>query len=202
MGVCLMSPINRDTDHLNRLQDYYARYRAWPSYTRLCGVLGLRAKSAVLKLLRRLEEAGYLQQTPDGNWSPTDRFFERPLASGSVRAGLPEMVLDAAENPVLIDALLVKTPSVTVLLPVVGDSMRDAGIYEGDLLVVERGSVARDGALVVAEVDGEFTLKSLVREGSGWALHPANPDYPILRPKQSLTLFGVVIGLVRQYRQP
>lgn len=197
-----MSPINRDVEHLNCLRDYYARHRAWPSYARLGTVLGLSAKSAVSKLLHRLEDAGYVQRTPDGEWCPTDRFFERPLAQASVRAGFPEMVLDAGENPVLIDALLVKTPSRTVLVPVTGDSMQGAGIYEGDWLVVERCSVADDGALVVAEVDGEFTLKTLVREGREWALHPAHPDYPILRPKQSLTLFGVVTGLVRQYGKP
>lgn len=194
-----MSPINRDFVHLNRLRDYYARHRAWPSYARLGEVLGLRAKSAVFKLLHRLQEAGYVYHTPDGAWSPTERFFERPLSESVVRAGLPEMVLDAMDNPVLIDSLLVKTPSVTVLVPVAGDSMEGAGIHAGDWVVVERCSVAANGALVVAEVDGEFTLKTLVREESGWALHPANPAYPILRPRQGLTIFGVVVGLVRRY---
>ncbi|MBF0428628.1 MAG: LexA family transcriptional regulator [Magnetococcales bacterium] len=197
-----MSPINRDSDHLSRLQDYYARYRVWPSYAQLGEVLGLSAKSAVAKFLHRLEVAGFIQRTPDGAWSPMERFFERPLAETTVRAGLPEMVLDAADNPVLIDSLLVNTPSRTVVLPVKGDSMRDAGIYDGDLVVVERGQVANSGALVVAEVDGEFTLKTLMREDQLWALHPANPDYPILYPKQSLTLFGVVTGLIRRYNKP
>ncbi|MBF0177043.1 MAG: LexA family transcriptional regulator [Magnetococcales bacterium] len=194
-----MSPINRDADHLNTLRDYYARYRAWPSYTRLGAVLGLSAKSAVSKLLRRLESVGYVQRTPDGEWSPTDRFFERPLAEMTVRAGHPEMVMDAASSPVLIDTLLVKTPSRTVLLPVKGDSMQGAGIYEGDWVVVERCSSADAGVLVVAEVDGEFTLKTLVSEEGEWTLHPANPTYPILRPGHSLSLFGVVVGLLRQY---
>lgn len=197
-----MAPPNRDSDHLKMLQDYYARYRSWPTYERLGVFIGMKAKSAVLKLLHRLEHAGYLHRTPDGEWAPTDQFFERPLADATVRAGLPEMVLDASENPILIDTLLVRTPSRTVLLPVKGDSMDGAGIYEGDLVVVEICSTASNGALVVAEVNGEFTLKTLVREGSEWTLHPANPDYPVIRPKESLTLFGVVTGLIRQYGKP
>lgn len=194
-----MSPINRDSDHLNTLRDYYARHRALPSYARLGAVMGFSAKSAVLKLLRRLEEAGYIQRTPDGEWSPTNRFFERPLTDTAVLAGFPEIVLDTTDNPVLIDSMLVKTPSRTVLLPVKGNSMQGVGIHEGDWVVVERCSTAADGTLVIAEVDGEFTLKTLGHEEDGWTLHPANPSYPVLRPKQSLRLFGVVVGLVRQY---
>ncbi|WP_130472944.1 LexA family protein [Candidatus Magnetaquicoccus inordinatus] len=195
-------PVNNDLHHLSRLQDYYARHRTWPSYSRLGSILGLQAKSAVAKLLHRLEEQGYIERSPDETWSPTDRFFTRPLADLSVRAGMPEWLADGSEHPVLIDALLVKTPSRTVLLPVQGDSMRDAGIHEGDLVVVERCQSAAPGTLVVAAVDGEFTLKTLIRDEQGWALQAAHPDYPLIRPRQELSLFGVVTGLIRRYGQP
>ncbi|MBF0400228.1 MAG: LexA family transcriptional regulator [Magnetococcales bacterium] len=194
-----MAPPNRDAEYLNLLRDYYAKYRTWPSYARMGDVVGLKAKSAVFRLLHRLESAGHLQRTPDGEWAPTDQFFERPLVDATVRAGLPEMVMEASENPVLIDTLLVRSPSRTVLLPVKGDSMQDAGIFEGDFVIVERCSTANSGALVVAEVDGEFTLKTLVREAGEWTLHPANENYPVIRPKGSLSLFGVVTGLIRRY---
>ncbi|MBF0186041.1 MAG: LexA family transcriptional regulator [Magnetococcales bacterium] len=194
-----MAPPNRDAEYLNLLRDYYAKYRTWPSYTKMGDVVGLKAKSAVSKLLHRLEQTGYLQRTPDGEWAPTDQFFERPLVDATVRAGLPETVIDASDHPVLIDSLLIRSPSRTVLLPVKGDSMQDAGILEGDFVVVERCSTANSGALVVAEVDGEFTLKTLVREGREWTLHPANENYPVIRPKGTLSLFGVVTGLVRRY---
>ncbi|NGZ06833.1 MAG: LexA family transcriptional regulator [Magnetococcales bacterium] len=196
-------PVNRDDAHLNRLRDYHARHRTWPSYARLGEILGLHAKSAVLKLLRRLEEAGYVERTPDATWRPTDRFFERPLADQTVRAGLPEALEEESLQPLLIDSLLVKTPSRTVLIPVHGDSMRDAGIREGDLVVVERGATAKHGDLVVAVVDDEYTLKTLLRDAEGgWSLHPAHPDYPVLRPRHGLTLLGVVTGLIRRYGQP
>ncbi|MBF0437383.1 MAG: LexA family transcriptional regulator [Magnetococcales bacterium] len=194
-----MSATNRDIDHLNKLRDYYAKHRALPSYNRIGAIVGFSAKSAVSKLLRRLEEAGYIQLTPDSEWSPTDRFFERPLTEAAVLAGFPEMVLDVADNPILIDSMLIKTPSRTVLLPVKGDSMQGAGIHEGDWVVVERCSSAANGTIVVAEVDGEFTLKTLVSEGGEWTLQPANPAYPTLRPKRSLNIFGAVVGLVRKY---
>jgi repressor LexA len=195
-------PVNHDRQHLSRLQDYYARHRTWPSYSRLGAILGLQAKSAVAKLLHRLEEQGYIARSPDDTWSPTDQFFARPLADLSVRAGLPEGLSDGSEQPLLIDSLLIKTPSRTLLLPVRGDSMRDAGIHEGDLVVVERCHSAAPGSLVVAAVDGAFTLKTLIRDEQGWALQAAHPDYPLIRPRQELTLFGVVTGLIRRYGQP
>ncbi|MEO5346485.1 MAG: hypothetical protein H7834_08925 [Magnetococcus sp. YQC-9] len=198
----MSSPINRDEDHLNRLRDYHARFHTWPSYIRLGEILGLRAKSAVLKLLRRLEEAGYVERTADETWCPTERFFERPMADLAVRAGLPESLGDGSGQSVRIDSMLVRTPSRTVLVPVKGDSMRDAGIYDGDLVVVEREVQGRHGDLVVAEVDGEFTLKTLSREfDGGWSLHPAHPDYPVIRPGDSLCVFGVVTGLIRRYQR-
>jgi len=81
-----------------------------------------------------------------------------------------------------------------------GDSMIEAGIQPGDIAVVEKRHDARAGDLVVAIVDGEFTLKTLAREKGDYVLQPANPAYPVIRPKGSLEIFGVVVGVVRKYR--
>ena len=92
-------------------------------------------------------------------------------------------------------------PSRTVLVPVTGDSMLEAGIHPGDRVVVERDTPARPGDVVIAVVDGEFTLKTLAVESGEAVLKPANPAYPILRPGERLQIFGVVVGLVRSYRR-
>ncbi|QNM96467.1 LexA family protein [Chitinimonas koreensis] len=87
-----------------------------------------------------------------------------------------------------------------MLIPIKGDSMIDAGIHPGDLAVVERRAAANVGDIVVAIVDDEFTLKTLAREAGQFVLQPANPAYPVIRPRGALEIFGVMVGLVRKYR--
>jgi repressor LexA len=166
----------------------------------LQAVLGLASRAGIGKVLKRLRDAGFLERTPAGRWTPTARFFERPLADAPVPAGLPVGTTDSGEAH-SIDAWLVRQPSRTVLIPVTGDSMIDAGIHSGDRVVVERDTPARPGDVVVAVIDGEFTLKILAVENNQAVLHPANPAYPVLRPGDRLQVFGVVVGLIRSYRR-
>lgn len=186
-----------DAAYLARLQDYYSRWRSLPAYDVLRGVLGLATRSGVAAVLRRLARAGFLEHTPDHRWVPTARFFERPLADVPVPAGAPVEVAGGGEAA-SIDAWLIRDPSRTVLVPVTGDSMWDAGIYPGDRVVVERGRPARPGDVVVAMIENELTLKTLAWEEGAAVLRPANPRYPVLRPRH-LEIFGVVVGLVRSY---
>lgn len=195
-----MPKVPDDATYLARLQDYYARWRSLPAYGSLQTVLGLASRSAVAKVLHRLREAGFLDRTPAGRWIPTAPFFDRPLADAAVPAGLPTVLAEGGEVG-SIDAWLVHHPSRTVLVPVTGDSMLDAGIHPGDRVVVERDAPARPGDLVVAVVDNEFTLKTLAVEGGETVLRPANPAYPIIRPGDRLAIFGVVVGLIRNYRR-
>lgn len=99
----------------------------------------------------------------------------------------------------LIDQYLVRQPSRTLMVPVKGDSMIDAGIHDGDLVVVERTKAAKAGDFVIAIVDNEFTLKELGLERGKFILKPHNPAYPVIRPQEQLEIFGVVTGLVRRY---
>ncbi|MBF0284104.1 MAG: LexA family transcriptional regulator [Magnetococcales bacterium] len=196
-----MSPLNRDADHLARLREYHARHRGFPSYARMGEVLGMVSKAAVKKLLERLEEQGFLQRSADGVWTPGERFFQRSLAASPVRAGLPTAEEAANAEPFLIDAFLVEHPNRTVLVPVTGDSMIEAGIHDGDVVVVDCGLEARAGDLVVAVVDSAFTLKELARDAEGFVLKPHNAAYPLIRPRERLEIFGVVTGLARKYRR-
>lgn len=188
-----------DREHLARLQAYYAEYRTFPSYARLMEILGLASKSAIKKVLERLEAAGMLERTPDGDWAPSDSFFERTIASQPVPAGSPVAVSDETCEQVMLDRFLIEKPAQTVIIRVKGESMIDAGIHSGDLAIVERRTHAQPGELVVGIVDDEFTLKTLGRDKEGFHLIPANPDFSIIRPQGKLEIFGVVVGLVRKY---
>lgn len=191
----------RDADYLGRLRDYFADARRIPSHQRICELMGFASKAAAGKLLGRLEAAGFVERTPDDDaWMPTPRFFERPLADIAVRAGAPDMIEGEQGQLFLVDQYLVRTPSRTVMVPVKGDSMVEAGIHDGDIVVVERTKAARAGDFVIAIVDDEFTLKELDVERGKFILKPHNKAYPVIRPKGQLELFGVVTGLVRRYR--
>ncbi len=190
--------MSRDTDYLSQLQDYYARHRVFPPYSAIGELLGLRSKSSVAALVARLRLAGHLEATPDRRLKPGPRFFDRVLAE-SVRAGFPSPADDSARDSLTLDEFLIDHPSRTVLVRVKGDSMLEAGIHPGDIAVVERTHEAHPGDLVVAVVDDEFTLKHLAIEKGSYVLKPANPAYPVIRPKGSLEIFGVVVGMLRKY---
>ena len=190
----------RDADYLGRLRDYYAETLRIPSFHRIAELMGFASRTAAKRLLDRLEAAGFVTRTPDDDaWMPTSRFFERPLADFPVRAGAPDMIEGTHGQLFLVDQYLVRQPSRTIMVPVNGDSMIDAGIHDGDIVVVERVKVAKGGDFVVAIVDNEFTLKELGTEKGQFILKPRNPAFPVIRPKGQLEIFGVVTGLVRRY---
>jgi len=190
-----------DPAYLEKLQDYYAEHKVIPSYSVLATLWGISAKSWVSQCVRRFEEAGYLDWTPDKQLKPGKRFFERRLADSPVQAGMPNAAIAEGGDFVdSIDDMLVRVPSKTTLVRVKGDSMIEAGILEGDYLVVEKRQHANVGQIVVAIVDNEFTVKYLDREKGTFVLKPANKAYPVIRPRGRLEIFGVMAGLVRQSR--
>lgn len=189
-----------DLDYLSQLQDFYATHRILPSYAQMGELMGLKSKSSVAAVVARLKLQGFLETAPGKRLSPSSKFFARPLATESVRAGMPEAAGESGSEALTIDDYLVERPSQTVLVRVKGDSMIDAGIHEGDLVVVERRPGANFGDIVVATVDNEFTLKYLERDKTGVVLRPANPAYPVIRANEKLEIFGVVVGLVRKYQ--
>jgi repressor LexA len=190
--------MSNDRSYLARLQDYYTEHRALPSYASIGSLLGLRSKSSVAALVARLKLAGFVESTPDRRLAPTRRFFARPLAANPVRAGLPEAADDVEADALTIDDYLIERPSETVLIRVKGDSMIDAGILEGDLVVVEKRHDARKGEIVVAIVDNQFTLKRLDVDRGEFILRAENKGYAPIRPEGALEIFGVMVGLVRK----
>jgi len=188
-----------DRQYLGRLQDYYAKHRVLPSYARIGELVGLNSKASVAEMVLRLKGEGFLQSTPDKRLKPGKRFFERAIAE-NVRAGMPSPAADSADETLTIDAHLVANPSKTILIKVKGDSMVDAGILDGDTVVVEKRATANIGDIVVAIIGNEFTLKRLARDKGRIVLRPENKAYPIIRPKDDLEIFGVVVGQFRSYR--
>lgn len=192
---------NHDHQHLARLQAFYATHRLIPSYARIGELCGIRSKAGVAKLVVRLRRAGFIEQGPGGRLLPTRKFFARPRV-GSAPAGFPSPAEEMLNDALTIDDYLVEHPARTVLVEVQGDSMMGAGIHDGDYVIVEREDAAHPGQIVVAVVDGEFTIKHYDEDADGPLLRPANPHFPVLRPREELRIFGIVVGQFRKYRRP
>ena len=123
------------------------------------------------------------------------------LAGDTVSAGFPSPAEDFAVNRVDLTAKLITHPQATFLLRVSGESMREAGIFDGDTLVVNKALKPRHGQIVVAVVDGEFTVKQLYQRAGRIKLLPANSTYPEIRPKdgQTIEIWGVVTASVKWF---
>lgn len=122
-----------------------------------------------------------------------------PLMRWPVQAGFPSPAEDDQEAALDLHQMLVEHPEATFLLRVKGHSMQDAGIEDGDVLVVDRALEASHGRIVIAVVDGEFTVKRLYRRGNRVCLEAANPDYPVIqfRDGQELQVWGVVTRIIK-----
>ena len=188
-----------DRQYLEELRDYFAKHRVLPSYARIGSLVGLRSKGSVAEMVMRLKAERFLESTSDRRLKPGPRFFERDTFE-SVQAGSPTAVFDASQDSLNIDEYLISNPSKTVLITVKGDSMLDAGIRNGDRVVVEKRSNANVGDIVVAMLNNEFTIKRFDRERGRVVLRPENKAYPVIRPRGDAEIFGVVVGLIRKYR--
>lgn len=125
-----------------------------------------------------------------------------PLYSHSISAGFPSPADDYIEDRLDLNELLVSNRAATVFLRVRGDSMINAGIHHGDIIVVDRSVQPAHRSIVVAVVDGELTVKRLITRSGVAELHAENPKYaPIcLQEGQELTIWGVVTSSVHQVK--
>lgn len=126
----------------------------------------------------------------------------QPLFEHKVAAGFPSPASDYIEDALDLNEFLVRHKAASYYFNVVGDSMRDAGILDGDKVLVDRSVAPRDGHVVIAVIDSEYTLKRLSIEFGIVELRPANPAYKPIRlaDGQQLEVWGVVAGVVRKIR--
>lgn len=120
---------------------------------------------------------------------------------GSARAGFPSPAEDLAEKAINLGDVLIKHPERTFLIRARGDSMVGAGIFDNDLLIVDRAIKPVHQKIVVAVVDGEFTIKYLYQRNGRVKLRTANPTYPEIVPKdgQTIEIWGVVTASIKQH---
>lgn len=126
-----------------------------------------------------------------------------PLVSASVEAGFPSPADDSIERDFDLNEELIGNPVSTYYVRVKGESMRDAGIHSGDTLIVDKSIEPKDRQIVIAQINGEFTVKRLRITGGKVYLEPANPDFPIIEVTDSgdyPIVWGVVTYIIHKSR--
>lgn len=177
---------------------FYRHSKRMPTYAEMMDLFEVRSKSVVSYWIDKLIEKGILEKDAQGFLRLSGISFGIPLV-GNVAAGLPVSAEESAHEVVSMDEYLVTKPDSSFLLRVTGDSMIGAGIMEGDLVVVERERTPKSGDIVLAEVDGQWTMKYFRRQGREVVLEAANPAYPTIYPKEELKIGGVITASVRRY---
>lgn len=125
------------------------------------------------------------------------------MVQGCVRAGFPSPAEDFGTTRFDLAKCLIQHPATTFVMPLRGDSMINAGLFDGDWLVVDKVLRPQHDDIVIAELDGEFTCKRLYQRNGIFMLRPENPTYPDIRPRdgQTIELWGVVTSSVRRFRK-
>ncbi len=118
---------------------------------------------------------------------------------GTVEAGWPSPAEEELSDTMSLDEYLIRNKDATYMLKVSGDSMVDAGIMPGDMVLVERGVAEKDGHIVIAEIDGKWAMKYLRKRGGKVYLESANKKYKPFYPTQSLKIAAVVRAVIRRY---
>ena len=123
-----------------------------------------------------------------------------PLFSTTIQAGFPSSADNAMEHPLDLNKLIIKNSAATFFVRVEGSSMEGANIRSGDILVVDRSLPPSHGKIVVAIINGEFTIKQLLMQGSVLSLAPENSDYPFLIVNSDLEfqVWGVVTYVIHK----
>lgn len=198
---------------LDFLQEFHGKHGIAPTHREICERFGYRSYGTVYKHLKLLQQKGYLQRdwnqkrgieliraipgTDFGSPEPMVAFF------GNIAAGRP---LEAVEDENSRERMGVPTflvnarPNDHYVLRVVGESMIDEGIHDGDFVVVQRRELAEPGEMVVALIHDEATLKRYYPEGDVVRLQPAHPTMqPIRVPAADVRVRGIVVGLMRRF---
>ena len=193
--------IKEDTlrSRIREIRKFHRESGRMPSYSEISGLTGLRSKNAVFKFVGKLEKLKVLERDEKGKLIPL-AIANAVRVLGTVEAGFPSPAEEELVDTLSFDDFLIQNREATFLLKVSGDSMSGAGILPGDMVIVDKGQTPKSGDIVIAQVDGEWTMKYLRKRGDTVTLLPANPKYQPIKPKSELKIAGVVTAVVRKYK--
>ncbi|WP_350432336.1 transcriptional repressor LexA [Shewanella sp. H8] len=199
-----MRPLTpRQAEILDLIKNNIAETGMPPTRAEIANRLGFKSANAAEEHLKALAKKGFIEIIPGtsrGIRLPHEEQVETGLPLiGQVAAGEPILAQEHVENYYQVDPNMFK-PAADFLLRVRGDSMKNIGILEGDLLAVHKMQQARNGQVVVARIDDDVTVKRFEQKGNVIYLHAENEDYNPIKVDlscQSLTIEGLAVGVIR-----
>lgn len=211
--------IQRDYKKLSaRVYEFLDDKKRMPTFEELKNIFVVRSKDTVSRIVNDLINLEYIEQDKTGKLLPiiNKRYTKgTPLSKGvlheatpregdlkmlgTVEAGFPTHVDAQDLETIKFEDWLIGDTNATFMLKVSGNSMIDAGICAGDFVIVERGKDPKQNDIVLAEVDGAWTLKYYKKDKGGIYLEPANKNFKTIRPKNELNIAATVVALVRKY---
>ena len=199
----------RQQQILQFIEEFHQREGLTPTHREICERFGYSSYGTVHKHLKLLQQKGFLRR----DWNqkrglelvrPAHSEAQQPIAEvpfyGRIAAGRPIEAISGNEHVSVPPSLLRGAVGDHFVLAVVGDSMIDEGIHDGDLVVVQRSKRAEKGQMVVALVEDEATLKRFYPQGDTIRLQPSHPTMKALHfPANKVTVQGIAVGLMRRF---
>lgn len=200
-----MSITKRQRELLEFIVHQIREYSMPPSLSEMAEHLGVKSKNAVAKLLTALEDGGYIETNGkargisviDSLSDSLQKGLVRVPVLGSIQAGSPHLAEEFVEEWINLPQSFIKGRRDVFLLRVRGDSMINAGIHEGDLVIVKPTREAKNNDIVVALLHDEATVKRFVQIKNRAYLKAENPDYQNIYPKEEWMVQGKVVGVIR-----
>ena len=191
---------------LDFLVDYYNENNVYPTFDEMRDFLKIKSKSGIHKLLSSLEEKGYVNRLPHKaralsiNSNVNENEKNLPFL-GRIAAGNPIEAITGSFEQISVPSYLINNKDEHFTLEVTGDSMVDAGIFDGDIVIIRKTEAANSGDIVVALIDqNEVTLKRFRSFKNSIALEPANKNYKIrLFGEDRVKIQGKLVGLIRKF---
>ena len=181
-----------------KIVTFYQKNKRMPSYREVATLAGYQSKNAAYKLIQKMIKSDLLEKDETGRILP-GRMFGRLRLLGTVEAGFPSPAEEELVDTMNLDEYLIKNRDASFILKVSGDSMQDAGIFPGDMVIVERGKTPKDGDIVIAEVDQEWTMKYFRKRKGKIYLEAANKKYKDISARDELKVAAIVKAVIRKY---
>lgn len=182
---------------VDKVRAFYRAHKRMPSITELMGLAKVSSRSSAFYVAEQLIKAGIVEKDRTGKLIPAAGLYSAPLL-GHIRAGFAAPAEEELADTITVGEYLLPHPDASYLLTVEGDSMVDAGIQQGDMVVFERTKDVNVGDIVVALTEDGYTLKYLRRKNGRLCLEAANDAYPDIHPREG-EIIGKVVSTFRTY---
>ena len=193
-----MNPISLSKNPLGKLRHFFQKNGRMPSYAELAEICGYKSKSPAQNMVKKWLKEDAIRKDRKGRLLPGKSM--RPLKIlGTIAAGFPSPAEEENADTISLDDWLIENREACFMLKVSGDSMIDCGIQPGDMVILYRGKKPKNGDIVVAEVDHEWTMKYYFQDKGKVRLEAANRKYPTIVPREELRVIGVVTSVIRKY---